>query len=530
MKFFEHDFQSRRSVVMSSNGMAASSQPLAVEAAINVLRTGGNAIDAAVTAHAVLSVIEPQSTGIGGDLFAVIWLAREQRLVGLNASGRSALRSSVDAIRSLGHSRVPFEGALSITVPGVVDGMSRCLERYGTFSLRRALEPAIAFASEGFPVTEITSRMWNEAIPKLSGNPESARVWLSDGAAPQPGDIFRNTDLARTLREIADQGPQYFYSGSLGSLIAQGVRDAGGTLEIDDLAAHESSWVEPISTRYRECDVVELPPNNQGLAALLALDVLENFSLSGMSPQSPDHLHLMIESMKLGFADSTACIGDPREPINLPYLLSKSYATSRSSCLRTDKAVSAVKGEIPPSGDTVYVAVVDSERNVVSMISSVFKSFGSGVTIPNTGIVMQNRGACFTLEEGHPNCFAPRKRPFHTIMPGMLMKNGRPWACFGVVGGLMQAQAHLQVVSNLVDFQMSPQAALDRPRFRILEDGSVSFERGIAEEARSQLIQRGHNINADHVEDYGGGQVIIISDRTLFGGSDGRKDGCAIGY
>jgi gamma-glutamyltranspeptidase / glutathione hydrolase len=531
MKFFEDTFPSRRSVVMSRNGMAASSQPLAVEAAINVLRKGGNAIDAAVTAHAVLSVIEPQSTGIGGDLFAIIWHEKEKRLVGVNASGKSAISSSAEALRSLGHSRVPLEGAHSITVPGALHGMSACLERFGTISLGSALEPAITFADQGFPVTEITSQMWTRAIPKLSVNAESTRVWLHEGAAPKPGELFRNADLARTLRLIAEHGPEYFYRDDLASRIAAGVRAAGGSIDLGDLASHESNWVEPISTSYRNCDVVELPPNNQGLAALLALNVLEGISLSAMKPQSADHLHCMIEAMRLGFADSDAFIGDPREPINLPFLLSKSYAESRRCSVRMDSAVQARSGEMPPAGDTVYVAVVDKDRNVVSMISSIFKSFGSGVTIPKTGIVMQNRGACFNLEDGHPNCLAPGKRPFHTIIPALLMKDGRPWVCFGVVGGLMQAQAHVQVVSNLVDFQMNPQTALDRPRFRILENGTVALEDGISEEVRSQLAERGHRISVDQPdEDFGGGQVILILDGTLNGGSDGRKDGCAIGY
>jgi len=511
--------------------MAASSQPLAVEAAINVLRNGGHAIDAAVTATAVLSVVEPQSTGLGGDLFAIIWLAEARRLVGLNASGRASRLASAEALLAAGHSRAPAEGALSVTVPGALDGLARCLTDYGTISLKQALAPAIFYAEDGFPVTEITARMWARAAAKLSRNAESVRIWLPAGRAPLPGEVFRNPDLARTLGMIAELGPEIFYRGELGHAIVNAICDLGGVMRIDDLSQHTSDLVEPIRTSYRGFEVVELPPNNQGLAALLALNIAEGFPFAEMELHSADRLHYLIEAMKLGFADAQAYIADPREPIDLETLLSKQYAARRRGEIRADKTVAARPGLSPSSGDTVYVAVVDERRNVVSMISSVFKSFGSGVTVPGTGLVLQNRGSGFTLETNHPNCLKPGKRPFHTIIPAMILRDGCPWACLGVVGGMMQAQGHLQVALNLIDFEMNPQAALDAPRFRILEDGQLALEDGIQESARAELAARGHRLQSDETEEgYGGGQVILISDYALFGGSDPRKDGCAIGY
>ncbi len=511
--------------------MAASSQPLAVEAAIDVLRNGGNAIDAAVTATAVLSVVEPMSTGLGGDLFAIIWLAKEQRLIGLNASGRASRLASAESLLAGGHERVPMEGPLSVTVPGALDGMAQCLAAYGTIELDRALAPAIIYAEDGFPVTEVAAQMWARAQPKLSRYSESARVWLPQGRAPHPGEVFRNPDLSHSLKLIAEQGPDAFYRGEIGDAIAKALNDLGGAMHPDDLSAHTSNWVEPIKTSYRGFDVAELPPNNQGLAALMALNIAEGFALNKMPFQSAEYLHCLIEAMKLAFADAHAYVADPREPIDLDVLLSKQYARQRREEVKPDKAAVARPGALPPPGDTVYIAVVDEQRNVVSMISSVFKLFGSGITVPGTGLVLQNRGSCFTLEPGHPNRLAPGKRPFHTIIPAMILRDNRPWACFGLVGGPMQPQGHLQLVSNLVDFEMNPQAALDAPRFRILDNGDITLESGISDKVHIDLATRGHRLKSEQTEEgYGGGQVILISDEALFGGSDPRKDGCAIGY
>jgi gamma-glutamyltranspeptidase/glutathione hydrolase len=516
---------------MSRRGMAASSQPLAVEAAINVLRAGGNAIDAAVVATAVLTVVEPMSTGLGGDCFALIYLAQERRLTGLNSSGRAPHTASAEALVERGHHQVPREGPLSITIPGALDGLVQCLTRYGTLTLPQALAPAILYAEDGFPVTEVAAQTWARNAAKLSRYAESARVYLPHGKAPLPGEVFRNPDLARTLRLIAERGSDVFYRGELGDALARAVQDLGGVLQLDDLTAHTSDWVEPIKTSYRGYAIVEMPPNNQGLAALIALNIAEGYQLNEMEHHSTAYLHCLIEAMKLALADAQAYITDPREPIRLIELLSKPYARQRRAQINPGRAVASKPGLLPEQSDTVYVAVVDEQRNVVSIISSLFKAFGSGITVPGTGLLLQNRGACFTLAPGHPNRLAPGKRPFHTIMPAIVMRDGRPWACFGVVGGLMQAQGHLQVVSNLIDFEMNPQAALDAPRFRVLEDGHLALEDGIPEVARAELAALGHHLQLAAAEEgFGGGQMILLAADALYGGSDPRKDGCALGY
>ncbi len=509
--------------------MAASSQPLAVEAAIHVLRAGGNAVDAAVTATAVLGVTEPMSTGFGGDGFALVYSAKEQRLMGLNASGRAPRAASADALLARGERAIPTDGPLSVTVPGALDGLALCLAKFGTRSLGEALEPAIYYAQEGFPIAEITAQWWARHTAKLARHPESARVYLPNGRAPLPGEVFKNPDLARTLRAIADSGTEALYRGEISISIAKALRDLGGLLSPEDLAAHSSDWVQPITSSYRGYDVFEMPPNNQGLTALLALNIAEGFNLAQMGHGSAEHLHTLIETTKLALADARAHIADPHETIPLEELLSKRYAQERRALIDPGRTGRPVSGILP--GDTVYIAVVDEERNVVSMITSLFNAFGSGITAPGTGLLLQNRGACFTLEPGHPNRLGPNKRPYHTIMPAMILRGGRPWACFGVVGGMMQAQGHLQVICNLIDFEMNPQEALDAPRFRVIPDVGVALEEGISDSARAKLAEKGHNLNPDTTEEgFGGGQVILISDDALLAGSDPRKDGCAMGY
>lgn len=511
--------------------MAVSSQPLAVEAAINVLRAGGNAVDAAVTATALLSVVEPMSTGLGGDCFALIYLAGEQRLIGLNASGRVPSAASVDALLERGFKQVPLEGPLSITVPGALDGLARCLVHFGTITLEQALEPAVFYAERGFPVTEIVAQLWQRSREKLARNAESARVYLPQGRVPRPGELFRNPDLARTLKAIGQHGPDLFYRGEIGKAIVAAIRELGGLISLEDLAAHASDWVEPIETSYRGYDVVEMPPNSQGLATLVALNIVEGYRLSEMEHNSAQYLHCLIEAMRLALSDAQSHVADPAEPIDLKELISKQYAQRRRAQIDPNRACDAGARARCLQSDTVYVAVVDEQRNVVSMMSSLFKAFGSGITVPHTGLLLQNRGACFRLDPGHPNRLAPGKRPFHTVMPAMIMRDRHPWACLGMVGGLMQPQGQLQVICNLIDFEMDPQAALDAPRFRLLEDGHLSLENGIAESARARLEAMGHILKLNPTEgEFGGGQVILISDEALCGGSDPRKDGCAIGY
>jgi gamma-glutamyltranspeptidase/glutathione hydrolase len=517
---------------MSRRGMVASSQPLAVEAAIDTLRSGGNAIDAAVTATFVLMVVEPMSTGLGGDCFALISLAKENRLIGINASGRAPRAASLEALLEQGLRQMPLEGPLSITVPGALDGLVQCLASYGTISLSEALLPAIFHAENGFPVTEVAAQMWERGSARLKRNSESARCYLPNGKPPLPGQVFRNPDLAQTLRLIAERGSDVFYSGEIAEALVSAVQNVNGLISLADMTAHTSDWVEPIKTSYRGYDVIEMPPNNQGLAALIALNIVEGYRLCEMQHNSSEYLHCLIEAMKLALADAQNNVADPNEPVQIDNLLTKNHAQERRIQINPVSGQGTLdRNAENEHGDTVYVAVVDEQRNVVSMISSLFKAFGSGVTVPETGLLLQNRGSGFRLEPSHPNRLAPGKRPYHTIMPAMITRDNLPWACFGVVGGTMQPQGHLQVVCNLIDFDMNPQSALDARRFRVLEDGQLALEDGISESVWAQLAALGHNIKSDSTEEgFGGGQIILISDGTLFGGSDPRKDGCASGY
>lgn len=517
---------------MSRRGMAASSQPLAVEAAINTLRSGGNAIDAAVTATFVLWVVEPMATGLGGDCFSLIYPSKEKRLVGINASGRAPRDITIEKLLQRGLRQMPLEGPLSVTVPGALDGLVQCLSTHGTIPLRDALLPAIHFAENGFPVTQVAAQMWERATEKLSRNSESARLYLRGGSSPQVGQLFRNPELAQTLRSIADSGRNFLYGGPLGETIVSGVQDLGGFIDLSDLSEHKSDWVEPIKTAYRGYDVFEMPPNNQGLAALIALNIVEGYRLSEMAHNSFEYLHLLIEAMKAALSDAQNHIGDPDEPIQLEHLLSRDHAEWWRTRFDPNKARRLTE-QNPEKvcGDTVYVTVVDEKRNVVSMISSLFKAFGSAVTVPGTGVTLQNRGSGFTLEPNHPNSLAPGKRPYHTIMPAMIMRDGQPWASLGVVGGMMQAQGHLQVICNLIDFEMDVQSALDAPRFRVLEDSMLALENGIIDRVSQKLASMGHNIKSFSTEEeFGGGQVIHLSQGTLYGASDPRKDGCALGF
>jgi gamma-glutamyltranspeptidase/glutathione hydrolase len=531
VRFSEYHFSSRRSVVMSRRAMAASSHPLAVEAAVRILRAGGNAIDAAVTATAALGVVEPMSTGLGGDCFAIIYNAREDRLMAINGSGRASISASADALLGSGFDVVPLEGPHSVTTPGALDALARSLATCGTISLKEALADALFYAENGFPVTEVIARTWKRSEAKLARNAESRRVYLPEGRAPRPGEVFYNPDLARTLRSISEEGVAAFYKGTIAEAIVAAVRALGGPLDLEDLSSHRSDWVEPVVSPYNGYEVVEMPPNTQGIAVLIALNIVEGWKLSEMRHNSPEYLHSLVEAMRVALTDAKNHVADPREAIPTGDLLSKPRAEALRQQIR--RSVEAGNGSINERdhSDTVYVAVVDEQRNAVSMISSIYKAFGSGITVPGTGLVLQNRGACFSLEEWHPNRLAPGKRPFHTIIPAMLLREKRPCAVLGVVGGSMQAQGHLQVICNLVDFGMGPQAALDSPRFRILDDGFLALEEGIAEASRSQLIAIGHRIKSEQTEEgFGGGQIILISDEALYGGSDPRKDGCAFGY
>ena len=521
-----------RSMVLARGGMACTSQPLASLAAVETLRAGGNAVDAAVTAAALLGVVEPYNTGIGGDCFMLIWDAAEGRLHGLNGSGRAPARATREALAAHG-AAMPMHGMLPVTVPGAVDAWAAALARFGTRSLAEALAPAIDYATHGFPASEVVAGEWRFAAGLLQGPAAQAAF-----APPRVGAVVRLPELARSLAAIAAGGRDVFYEGELAARIAAFSEAHGGLLARADLAAHRSTWVEPIATCYRGHTVHELPPNGQGVAALLALNILEHFDVPALARDGAEVAHLRIEAVKLAYADRDRYVADPEHAaVPTAALLAKDYARTRAAAIRPDAALAAVTAGEPVRGrDTVYLTTADGAGNVVSFINSLFYPFGSGMVVTGTGIALQNRGFAFALDPAHPNCIAPRKRPFHTIIPAMLCRDGRPLVSFGVMGGNVQAQAHVQVVSHLVDHGSNVQEALDRPRFHYLGGARVALERGVGTEVARALAALGHVVEdaaaAMPFGGFGGGQGIMVDPATgtFWGGSDGRKDGCAIGF
>lgn len=527
-------FPSRRSPVLARHGMVATSQPLAAMAGLRVLADGGNAADAAVTTAAMLNVVEPMSTGIGGDCFALIYEARSGQVTALNGSGRAPQAFTLAEAHRLGLETMPATGPLAVTTPGTVSGWASLLERFGSLSLAQCLSPAIDAATNGFPVSSWISSGWQQAGEKLAANEEASRVYLP---APLPGELHTQPDLANTLRRIATDGPQAFYQGDIAERIAACVQEAGGYLSTDDLSSHTSAWEKPIRTSYRNTEILEHPPNGQGLAALIALNIVEGFDLGGMSYFSPQRWHVMIEAMRMAMVDAAQFVCDPNaSDIPLDQLLSKGYAERQRKRIQTDEAMCMIGPGQPEHKDTVYLTVVDPEGNAVSFINSLFHGFGSGLVVPGTGICLQNRGACFSLEKGHPNALDGGKRPYHTIIPAMALREGKPWLTFGVMGGFMQPQGHLQVLVNMVDFGLDPQTALDAPRFRVDQTGgpSVHIETGVPAETRKRLAAWSHEVvdQPTFTPGFGGGQIIAIDPDTgvRWGGSDPRKDGCAVGF
>jgi gamma-glutamyltranspeptidase/glutathione hydrolase len=536
-----------RSVVMARHGVIATSQPLASAAGLAVLQEGGNAIDAAVTAAAVLAVVEPMMNGIGGDLFAIVHDGRTRTLSGLNASGRAGSGATPEAFAALGLTDMPVRGPLAVTVPGVVDGWSELLKAHGTITLARALAPAIAYAREGFPVSEIIADQWQAEERLLAQDPEAAATFLKGGRAPRAGEIFANPRLAATLEALAKEGRDAFYRGSIARKIAADLRRRGGHVTAADLAAHRSDWVTPISTGYRGYDVYELPPNNQGFVALEMLNILEGYDLKSIGHNSAEYLHLMVEAKRIAFADRNAYLADPASVPEhvLRRLISKEYAAERRREIdRSRAAAEYAPGGMRPGdpaprhddafdgrdrGDTIYLAAADDKGNVISLIQSLYESFGAGIVAGDTGIALHDRGAGFRLDAGHPDRISPGKRPMHTLVPGMVMKDGKPWLSFGVMGGDMQPQGHAQVLANLIDFGMNVQEAGEAPRFRHMPAG-LALESAISAEARAGLASRGHRV-IERRGAYGGFQGVLIDPVTgvLMGGSDPRKDGLAIG-
>jgi gamma-glutamyltranspeptidase/glutathione hydrolase len=515
--------------------MVATSQPLAAQAGLQTLLGGGNAVDAAIATVATLCVVEPTSTGVGGDAFALIWMADEGKLYGLNASGPAPEALTSEWIRSQGHDRVPSLGAIPVTVPGSVRGWQLALERFGSRDLDTLLTSAITYARGGFPVSQRIARSWAQATEMMSVHPDSKRVWVPGGRTPRTGQRFRNPEFAVTLQRIADEGYEAFYSGSIARQIVECVQSAGGVLTLEDLANYAAEWVEPISVAYRDGVAFhEIPPNGQGLTALLALNIASDFDLNAIGYGTSDYYHVLIEAMKLAFADAQAYIADPRQAdIPLKGLLSESYSRERQGMISMDKALPPISGEPHRHGDTVYLTVADGDGNMVSWIQSLYVGFGCGLTAGTTGVQLQNRGANFSLEPGHPNEAAPGKRPYHTIIPSFITRDGQPWSSFGVMGGFMQPQGHLQVGINLVDFEMDPQSALDAPRFRWTQGLEVALETMISDRIGEELIKKGHQLlTKGSPMSYGGGQVIVRDPKSgvLIGGSDPRKDGAAVGW
>jgi gamma-glutamyltranspeptidase / glutathione hydrolase len=531
-----------RSVVMARNGAVATSQPLAAQAGLRILLQGGNAVDAAVATAAALNVVEPMSTGIGGDMFAIVYLAESGELLGINGSGRAPAGATLEEMRSRGFEAMPRTGILSTSVPGTVDGWDQVLKRAGTMSLSQVLQPAIEYAQEGFAVSEVVSWQWESLVPKLSTDEDSVRTWLVDGHAPRPGTLFRNPGLGRSLRRIAEEGRDGFYAGEVAREIEAKSRALGGLLTAADLASHTSTWVDPVSTSYRGHEIYELPPNGQGIAALEMLNILEDYDLAGLGRESVEYWHLLIEAKKLAYADLTAHLADPAfYPVPVEEILSKEHAARQRGRIDLRRASTEFRSAIPvvdrmvhamEEGDTVYIVTADRWGNMVSFINSLFNGFGSGVTAGETGIALQNRGGLFSLDPRHPNRIEPGKRPYHTIIPAFAMRDGRPWLAFGVMGGDQQAQGHAQVIVNMVDFGMNVQAAGDAARFHHSQTANaVGIEGALGRSVSEGLRGLGHEV-VQETGTFGGYQAIALDEASgvLQAGSDPRKDGQAVGY
>lgn len=546
-------FFATRSPVLARSGVAATSHPIASLVAVEMMKTGGTAVDAAIAANAVLGLMEPVNCGIGGDLFAMVWDPSSKELVGLNASGRAPLVQSLGDLKAklqaAGLEAIPEFGPFAVSVPGAVDGWFELHERFGALPMATLLSPAITYARQGFAVTQVIAQEWNDAVETYArcestiGELENFRsTYVVDGRPPREGDVFRNADLGRVYELIAEDGRDAFYLGEIADAVDAYMRRIGGPVRKRDFEAHESEWVEPISTTYRGFDVHELPPNGQGLAALQMLNILEGFDLTALGHNSADYLHVQAEAKKLAFEDRARYYADPAfYDVPVEELLSKEYAARRRALIRMDAALPAVDPGIP-DGDTIYLTTADPDGMMVSFIQSNFKAMGSGLVPDGLGFGLQNRGTLFALDEDHPNVYAPGKRPFHTIIPGFVTENGRPHLSFGVMGGPMQPQGHVQVLCNMIDFGMNVQEAGDAARYR--HDGSSSptgdrmrdggvllLESGISGSAAEELTRRGHRVEIKG-QGFGGYQAILRRpDAGVYhAASEMRKDGQAVGY
>jgi gamma-glutamyltranspeptidase/glutathione hydrolase len=543
-----------RSEVIAQHGMACTSQPLATQAALDVLRQGGTAVDAAIAANAVLGLVEPTSNGMGGDLFAMVWDPKAKKLHGLNASGRSPYALTMEEFKKQGLKHIPALGPLPVSVPGCVDGWFELHKKFGKLPMTSILKPAITYAREGFPVSEVIAYYWGRSVPALEKFPNFKETFTIGGRAPRKGEIFKNPNLATTFEKIAKGGRDAFYKGDIAQAIEKYMKANGGFLSAKDLADHTSEWVEPVSTNYRGYDVWELPPNGQGIAALQILNLLEKYDLRAMGFGSKDHVHTFVEAKKIAFEDRAKFYADPafvKTPVK--ELISKEYAERRRVLINPNRAANRVDAGNPVTGnpalkdgDTIYMTVADESGMMVSLIQSNYRGMGSGMTPDGLGFILQDRGELFDLTEGRPNSYAPHKRPFHTIIPAFITKDGQPYMSFGVMGGEFQPLGHVQIVMNMIDFGMNAQEAGDAPRIAhegsseptgemMTDGGRVYLEDGIPFETARDLVKMGHKIGTTTDGAFGGYQGIVVQilpdgKRVYFGASESRKDGQAAGY
>lgn len=537
-----------RSEVIAPHAMAATSQPLATQIALETMREGGSAVDAAIAANAALGLMEPTGNGVGGDLFAIVWDPKTQKLYGYNGSGRSPKALTLAEFQRRGLKEIPATGPLPVSVPGAVDGWFALHERFGRRTMAQNLAPAIRYARDGHPVAETIAYYWDRSVPRLSQYPGFKEQFTIDGHAPRKGELWKNPNLANTLQQIADGGRDAFYKGPIARTIDAYFKANGGFLRYEDLASHHGEWVEPVSTNYRGYDVWELPPNSQGIAALQMLNILEGYDFSKIPFGSAEHVHLFTEAKKLAFADRARFYADPAfQPAPLARLISKDYAAQRRALISMDRALKEVQPGTPKQleeGDTIYLTVADADGMMVSLIQSNYRGMGSGMAPPGLGFILQDRGEMFVLQKDHPNGYAPGKRPFQTIIPAFVTKDGKPWLSFGVMGGAMQPQGHVQILMNLIDFHMNLQEAGDAPRIQhdgsteptgqstaMRDGGELNLETGFAYDTIRELMRKGHRvIFADGP--YGGYQAIARDPDSgvYYGASESRKDGQAAGY
>ena len=548
IQFFSQDritgeLFSTRSEVIAENGMVATSHPLATQIGIDILKDGGNAIDAAIAANAAIGLMEPTGNGIGGDLFAIIWVEKDKKLYGLNASGRSPKNLTLDYFKENNMTQIPAYGPLPVSVPGCVDGWFEMHKRFGKISMEDILNPAINYAENGFPVTELVSYYMEIANKNFNQYPNFKETYHINGYTPKKGQLFKNKDLGKTLRLIAKKGRKGFYEGPVAKTISDFIIDQGGFLSFEDLKNHSSDWIEPVSTNYRGYDIWELPPNGQGIAALQILNLLESFDIKSMGFGSAEYIHHFVEAKKIAFADRAKYYADTDfNNIPVDYLISKEYANQRRQEINKSKAAKTVAAGEIENGDTIYLTTSDNEGNMVSLIQSNYRGMGSGMVPPGLGFMLQDRGELFSLEEGHYNVYEPEKRPFHTIIPAFITKDEKPYVSFGLMGGAMQPQGHAQIVINLIDFEMNLQEAGDAPRIRhvsnqqptggdMLDGGELSLESGFDYKEIRKLQKYGHKIIFS-LGSFGGYQAIMFDEKlgVFFGASESRKDGSAMGY